>query len=99
VRPARLCDTFGHYHIKNTIFGGRKILNIKFVLIFCKTFAEILLTLSGNERGMIIYTGCNRRNVPYFGRVFLMLNYTEKNQKNLYPKLNGYRDKGQRKVW
>jgi hypothetical protein len=26
------------------------------------------------------YTGCNRRNVPYFGRVFLMLNYTEKTQ-------------------
>jgi hypothetical protein len=26
------------------------------------------------------YTGCNRRNVPYFGREFLMLNYTEKTQ-------------------
>jgi hypothetical protein len=26
----------------------------------------------------ILYTGCNRRNVPNFGRVFLMLNYTEK---------------------
>jgi hypothetical protein len=25
-----------------------------------------------------IYTGCNRRNLPNFGRVFLMLNYTEK---------------------
>jgi hypothetical protein len=29
---------------------------------------------------MIIYTGCNRRNGPNFGRVFLMLNYTEKPQ-------------------
>jgi len=28
----------------------------------------------------IIYTGCNRRNGPDFGRVFLMLNYTEKPQ-------------------
>ena len=27
-----------------------------------------------------IYTGCNRRNGPNFGRVFLMLNYTEKTQ-------------------
>jgi hypothetical protein len=27
-----------------------------------------------------IYTGCNRRNGPDFGRVFLMLNYTEKSQ-------------------
>ena len=24
-----------------------------------------------------IYTGCNRRNGPDFGRVFLILNYTE----------------------
>jgi hypothetical protein len=27
-----------------------------------------------------IYTGCNRRNGPNFGKVFLMLNYTEKTQ-------------------
>ena len=27
-----------------------------------------------------VYTGWNRRNVPNFGRVFLMLNYTEKTQ-------------------
>ena len=27
-----------------------------------------------------VYTGCNRRNGPDFGRVFLMLNYTEKPQ-------------------
>ena len=27
-----------------------------------------------------IYTGWNRRNGPNFGRVFLMLNYTEKTQ-------------------
>jgi len=26
------------------------------------------------------YTGCNRRNGPDFGRVFLMLNYTGKPQ-------------------
>ena len=27
-----------------------------------------------------VYTGCNRRKGPNFGRVFLMLNYTEKTQ-------------------
>jgi len=27
-----------------------------------------------------IYTGCNRRNGPDFGRLLLMLNYTEKPQ-------------------
>jgi len=26
---------------------------------------------------LIKYTGCPRRNVPDFGRVFLMLNYTD----------------------
>jgi hypothetical protein len=31
-------------------------------------------------RYIYIYTGCNRRNRPDFGRVFLMLNYTEKPQ-------------------
>jgi len=29
-----------------------------------------------------IYTGCPRRNVPDFGRVFLMLNYTDITQNN-----------------
>ena len=28
----------------------------------------------------ITYTECNRRNGPEFGRLFLMLNYTEKPQ-------------------
>ena len=45
-----------------------------------------------------IHTGCPRRNVQYFGRVFLMLNYTDITQ-NTYPKLNGYGDNDQRKVW
>jgi len=44
---------------------------------------------------VLIYTGCPRRNVQYFGRVFLMLNYTD-NPKHLYPKLNSYGDNGQR---
>ena len=32
------------------------------------------------HRYMYLYTGCNGRNEPNFGRVFLMLNYTEKTQ-------------------
>ena len=46
-----------------------------------------------------IYTGCPRRNVPDFGRVFLRSDYTDITQKHLYPKFNGYGDIGQRKVW
>jgi len=30
-----------------------------------------------------LYTGCHRRNGPNFGRVFLMLNYTDITQ-NIY---------------
>ena len=54
-----------------------------------------------NDPGLIyllswrIYTECNRRNGPDFGRVFLMLNYTENPPKHLYPKLNGFGDNGQ----
>ena len=29
------------------------------------------------DASLIIYTRCPRRNVKYFGRVFLMLNYTD----------------------
>jgi len=29
------------------------------------------------ERGKMGYTGCPRRNVPDFGRMFLMLKYTD----------------------
>ena len=44
----------------------------------------------------IYYTGCPRRNVPDFGRVFLMLKYTDITQ-NTCPKLNSYGYNGQRK--
>ena len=52
-------------------------------------------SVGGVQRIVGVYTGCNRRNGPDFGRVFLMLNYTEKTPKHLYPKLNGLGDNGQ----
>ena len=45
------------------------------------------------------YTGCPRRNVPDFGRVFPYVKVYRYNPKHLCPKLNGYGDNGQRKVW
>ena len=33
--------------------------------------------VSGHSYHSILYTGCPRRNVPDFGRVFLMLKYTD----------------------
>jgi len=35
---------------------------------------------------MYVYTGCPRRNVPNFGRVFLMLKYTDITQ-NTYVQI------------
>jgi len=32
------------------------------------------------KRNTAVYTGCPRRNVPDFGRVFLMLKYTDVTQ-------------------
>jgi len=40
-----------------------------------KLFFSVLEVSEGRFR--ICYTGCPRRNVKYFGRVFLMLNYTD----------------------
>ena len=47
------------------------------------------------------YTGCSRRNVRDFGRVFLRSNYTDITQNTYNPKLNCYGDIGQRslKLW
>jgi hypothetical protein len=45
-----------------------------------------------------VYTGYPRKNVPDFGRVFLMLKYTDIIPKHLYPKLNGYGDNGERSL-
>ena len=41
----------------------------------------VISPMSEAKSGYVrLYTGCNRRNGPDFGRVFLMLNYTEKPQ-------------------
>jgi len=39
-------------------------------------FPEVFFNPLKNKKGPF-YTGCPSRNVKYFGRVFLMLNYTD----------------------
>jgi len=67
--------------------------NIKLTLVSTKEVSEIIKSLKWkNSHGYdeipikvslpyiiapLIYTGCHRRNGPNFGRVFLMLNYTD----------------------
>ena len=50
------------------------------------------------QKYICLYTGCSRRNVPDFGRVFLMLKYTDTTQNTYIQRLNGYGDNGQREV-
>jgi hypothetical protein len=45
------------------------------------------------------YTGCPRRNVQHFGRVFLMLNCTDITQNTYIRSLTVIQIIGQRKVW
>jgi len=46
----------------------------KFVFGTTRTYTRSLYFVSPENS---LYTGCNRRNVRDFGRVFLMLNYTD----------------------
>ena len=46
-------------------------------------YTEDLWQKSATGSDVRVYTGCPRRNVPDFGRVFLMLNYTDITQ-NIY---------------
>jgi hypothetical protein len=54
--------------------------NILFYTRYVDGIPMIYDTQYVNSNTIHEYTGCNRRNGPYFGRVFLMLNYIEKPQ-------------------
>ena len=75
-----------------------KGLRIKGKLTLRLLMSYIYMELLVKPEMLTSYTGCPRRNVKYFRRVFLMLNYTDITQ-NTYPKLNGYGVNGHRKVW
>ena len=66
---------------------------------FCESILKMMVTywdpiIKVCLQFVPVYTGCPRRNVPDFGRMFLELKYTDITQK-----LNGYGDNGERKVW
>ena len=56
-----------------TNYSYVKSLTAIFTVFICVTMDMNKL----NNKNKVIYTGCPRRNVKYFGRVFLMLNYTD----------------------
>ena len=49
----RLYKIFPHYLINDTIFKKKKILNIKYVLIYSTNFSENFFIARRNERDMI----------------------------------------------
>jgi len=71
------------------------LLQYVFVWPYCWHLAHcmmlFLLTLGGFIcmilfcSSVMFYTGCPRRNVKYFGRVFLMLNYTDITENTYIP--------------
>ena len=60
-----------HFFLRKKVF----VYQIKILPLICVYIYIYIIYIY-----IYIYTGCNRRNGPNFGRVFLMLNYTEKTQ-------------------
>ena len=54
--------------------------NVTQFIYFCEMLYMLQAVPPPIIRSSELSTGCNRRNGPDFGRVFLMLNYTEKPQ-------------------
>ena len=46
---------------------------LPYIFVYCRC----KYTFDADKKQSILYTGCPRRNVKYFGRVFLELNYTD----------------------
>jgi len=59
--------------------GRQKILRLMAADIFCiqSAFDFFTHTHTHTHTHIYIYIGCPRRNVPDFGRVFLMLKYND----------------------
>jgi hypothetical protein len=86
--PACLHHICPHYLTNSSIFGN-KFLNIKRALCpSLRHLSKIFLVVCDLQTSSLgatsplckEYTGCPRRNVPDFGRVFLMLKYTDVTQ-------------------
>jgi len=66
--PVWLFHIFLHYLIKGTIFGGKKLLHIKFVFwSFLQRLYEVFLVLIISQRGIIIHvhTSCYKLSVIF----------------------------------
>jgi len=56
---------------KERLHKNNTVVKVKMKILWKKSLLDVMKMFHQ------IYTGCPRRNVPDFGRVFLMLNYTD----------------------
>jgi len=70
----------------------------KMYTLFTHFSCQMCIHFLGHSVYIYIYTGCPRRNVPDFGRVFLMLNYTDRTQ-NTYTQSWTVMEIMAREVW
>ena len=79
--------TFGHAYKKYVRDSYARLFTPHYLLLFIRVFSSHLWHCCDRSRNCTFvrregiwrrgYTGCHRRNGPNFGRVFLMLNYTD----------------------
>ena len=63
--------------ISRPIVRGTTVCIQKLVLIILFRWLSVVQSSKKNNKYHLLYTGCHRRKGPNFGRVFLMLNYTD----------------------
>jgi len=71
---------------------------LNFWLLLFLTDSTVNANIQGGWKWTMLYTGCPRRNGQNFGRVFLMLNYTDTTQ-NTYIQSWMVKEKMAREVW
>jgi len=88
---------FNFYSERNGIPLSATLLYLK--NIYCPEDDRLTVeTCCRNVTWLCVYTGCPRRNVPEFGRVFLMLKYTDITQ-NTYVQSWTFTEIMAREVW
>jgi len=68
-----VCMVLSDVYVQYLNIRTCKCKTVKIIVTLLKYFMSVPAWISS----VACYTGCSRRNVQYFGRVFLMLNYTD----------------------
>jgi hypothetical protein len=75
LRPSDHSTSLVEQEKRGILFSENNLFSYDVILFHW--LALTVLYIAWNVTHALMYTGCPRRNVPDFGRVFLMLNYTD----------------------